>query len=421
VKILHLNTYDMRGGAARAAYRLHSGLRQTGHDSTLLVAHRSSGDPSVKRFSPPLDFSHRVRRLWRRKAIARELGRYQQSRLPGSIFTSDRSEHQADVLSQLPKVDIINLHWIATFIDYTPFFVPTIQHTPIVWTLHDMSAFTGGCHLDQGCGKFTDQCGTCPILGSSLEHDLTRQIWRRKQAIFSQLPPERFHIVTPGRWLGQEAGRSALLKRFSRTVIPNGLDTEDFAPRDQRFSRDVLGIPQDAQVILFVAEQSDEPHKGFNFLVDALRELPDQDNLLLLSLGRISPELPANLKNIHLGHISGSDRLLSLVYSAADVFAIPSLQDNLPNTVMEALACGTPVVGFAIGGIPDMVRPGITGQLAPARDVPALRAALVELLQSPDLHSGYAERCRQIAVEEYSLDRQVQNYLALYQNLCQTR
>jgi glycosyltransferase involved in cell wall biosynthesis len=414
MKVVHLSNFDDGDGASIAAYRLHRGLLHLGHDSTMLVAEKRTVDPTVQHFLPPRDLFSRLRRRLRRERITRSFGRYCNSRPTGyELFSDDRTPHGGDLLAQLPAADVINVHVIRLFADYQAFFAAIPQHTPVVRTLHDMNFFTGGCHTDEGCGKYTECCGACPQLGSHKAKDLSRRIWRRKRAGLSSIEPNRLHIVAPSRWLANEAKRSRLLQKFSITVIPFGLDTEEFSPRDKALARGMLGIPQDARIVLFVAEPITRRIKGFALLAQALNGLGDLTNLFLISVGSGQPPVKVQAPHLHLGHIRNS-RLRSLVYSAADVFVIPSLQENFPLTALEALACGTPVVGFAVGGIPEIVRTGSTGLLAPVRDVAALRITIQSLLQDSAKRAQMAADCRRIAVEEYALELQVRRYLDLY-------
>ncbi len=417
MKVVHLSTLANGNSAAVVAYRLHKGLLRLGHDSTMFVAESRSevNDPTVKFFNPPADLVSRVRRRLRRLQITRSFARYRTFRPAGyEGFTDDRSPHGADLLAQLPPCDVINIHVMFRFVDYCTFFTAVPRHTPVVRTLHDMNFFTGGCHYDAGCGKYTERCGACPQLGSRKERDLSRQIWQRKHAALSTVELRRLHIVAPSRWLADEAKRSTLLRNFPITVIPNGTDTGVFRPRDRSTAREVLGVPQDASVVLFVAQPITRPTKGFALLAQGLNELRGPTNLLLLSAGSGMPPGMVHIPHIHLGHI-GSTRLLSLVYSAADIFVIPSLQEAHGQTVLEAMACGIPVVGFAVGGIRDTIRPGVNGLLAPAEDVTALRAAICELLQDPARRWAMAANCRRIVVDEYSLEVQTQRYIKLYE------
>jgi glycosyltransferase involved in cell wall biosynthesis len=416
LRILHLSTFDTNGGAARAAYRLHTGLRRLGADSAMLVEDRRSYDPDVKLFDPPADMSRRLRRRLRKERIARAFKPCEGSRPPGyALFSDDRSRHGSDLPERLPPCDVVNLHWVAGFVDYGTFFSAVARRVPIVWTLHDMNPFTGGCHCDLGCGRHRTGCGACPQIGSGVGSDLSREIWNRKKAVFAGVEEGRLRIVTPGRWLAEEAKGSPLLSRFPITVIPNGLDTDDFAPRDRRTAREVFGIPQDGRVLLCDAGSTGQRHKGFALLREALEGMADTDGLCLVSMGSVAPEI-RKPRHIHLGHID-RDRWISLAYSAADLTVVPSLQDNFPNMALEAVACGVPVAGFAAGGIPDIVRPGVTGLLAQPGDAASLRRAITDLLEGDETRRRMAADCRRVAVEEYSNLRQARRYLDLYQQI----
>jgi glycosyltransferase involved in cell wall biosynthesis len=416
MRIVHLSTHDGGGGAARAASRLHVGLRQLGEDSSMLVRRRVGDGPNVQPFRYPMGLGARVRRVLRRWRIQHALARYTDSRPAGyEAFSDDRSDLGASVADQVPDCDVVNLHWVAGFVDYRSFFAAVPRRASVVWTLHDMTPFTGGCHYDDGCGRYRAACGACPQLGSDSAADLSRRIWRRKERALSRVPPSRLHIVTPSRWLAARVQESSLLGRFPTAVIPNGLDTVAFAPRDRRTAREALGVPADARILLFASQSIDNRRKGFALLVDALgaMALPD---LVLMSVGANAPRLDAAVPCVHFGGI-GNDRVLSLVYSAADVFVLPSIQDNLPNTVLESMACGTPVVGFDVGGIPDMVRPGVTGERAPRGDAAGFADAIRRLLCDDAARQSMAENCRRIAVEEYGLEVQARRYIKLYRSV----
>ena len=418
MKVIHVSTHDIRGGAARSAYRLHQGLQRIGWSSTMFVKEKTCPDPTILRFEPPRGLVTRLRGRVRREVIARDFLRYQASRPVGyEAFSDDRTPSQEAVLGQIPRCNVVNLHWVAGLVDITSFFPQMTQTTPVVWTLHDMNAFTGGCHYDSQCGRFAGSCGLCPQLGSSREQDLSRTVWERKNQALAACKNGSLRIVTPSRWLAEEARSSTLLSGVRVDVIPYGLDLDVFAPRDRAFSRDLLGIPQDARVIFFLAGTLDNRRKGFSLLLEALPYCAKHiDKLLLVSLGESPPKMDGGVPWLHLGSIN-DDRLLSLVYSAADLFVLPSLQDNLANTVLEAMACGVPVVSFNAGGTPDMVRPGITGQLVPAYDVSALAAVIVQLMNAPDLLRSMSAHCRRVALDEYSLTLQAQRYAELYKAL----
>jgi glycosyltransferase involved in cell wall biosynthesis len=416
LRITHINVTDTKGGAARAAYRLHRGLRRLGYHSQMLVAERSSRDPSVIAFSTsrldPL-----LRRL-RYRQLTMRYWRYWLTRPKGyDPFTGPSSPSGVTLAEQIPPDEIINLHRIADLLDYPAFFRALHDHTSVVWTQHDMNAFTGGCAYAYDCSGLHKTCGSCPQLGSDNPHDLSNVNWRLKKAIYDRLGANRLHIVTPSHWMATEAQRSSLVSRIRVSVIPNSLDTEVFSPQDRQASRREFAIPHDAHVVLFSAASVVDRRKGFQFLAQALASLDDPyGKLLLVSLGKGRPDIATSVPHLHLGRIT-DDRHLAQVYSAADLFAIPSLQDNLPNTVLESMACGTPVVGFAVGGIPEMARPGVTGLLASPQDADSLGAVITELLAQPALRAQMRVNCRRVAEHEYALEVQARRYGELYQEL----
>jgi glycosyltransferase involved in cell wall biosynthesis len=416
VKIVHFSTSDGVGGAARAAYRLHKGLLRLKQDSILSVQTRESDDPTVVGLNLSGSTVDRLRRRWRRTVIrkqARELAG--QHRAGGSYFSDDRSEHLADALRQAPACDVLNLHWVSGFLDIQTFFSSVPKSRPIVWTLHDMNAFTGGCHYDAGCGRFACRCGACPQLNSGNEQDFSRQSWNRKRAAYGSRN-SKLHLVTPSKWLAGEAQRSGLLSSVPVTVIPNGLDTEVFQPRDQKMARDLLGIPFDSQVILFLADWLGESRKGFGLLRQALERIPDKSRLTLLTIGRGATGEAFKFPTFKMEYLD-NDRFLSLVYSAADIFLLPTLQDNLPNTAVEALSCGVPVVAFDVGGLPEIIRDGVEGRLVPAGDIPAFADAIWRTLGHPETLAQMKVNARQRAVQEYEVELSAQRYVDLYQSL----
>lgn len=418
MRVTQIAAVDIEGGAARAAYRLHQELLHLGLESRMFVQYRLSPDPLVHAFKPPMDFFSRARRRLRRHRLARDFLRYRASRPPAAEhFSDDRSEHGSDPLSQLPPSDLVNLHWVASFLDYGAFLPALSRRMPVVWTLHDMSVPAGGCHYDQGCQRYAAGCGRCPQLGSTEESDLSHQIWLRKQRILRQIPSGRLHIVAPSTWIARVAAESPLTESLGVTVIPYGVDAEIFAPQDRNFARHTLGLPQDSKVILFIAGTLTDPRKGLHLLERALTEPEVIPDLFLLMAGSGDPVIRSRLPHAHVPLVR-NDRLLSVVYSAADLVVVPSRQDNLPNTVLESFACGVPVVAFAVGGIPDMVRPGITGTLVNPGDISALRRAVLELLHKPGMQAAMAENCRRIAIEEYGLAVQARRYAELYTSLC---
>ena len=429
LRIVHVSTQDATGGAARAAQRLHHGLLRLGHDSSMYVLKKHSDDPMVRSFELSRDPGTGAERRKRRQEIEEDFAGYEKSRPEiyriGDSFNDDRSPFGAEPLQQLPPCDVVNLHVISGFVDHQAFFSSVPEHTPVVWTLHDMNSFTGGCHYDYGCGKHTENCGACPQLGSEDEEDLSRQSWWRKHEVYSDIGRDRLHVVGASRWLADEARRSSLLGGFPVSTIPYSLDTQTFASRNRTAARNTLGLPQEARIVLFLTDSIVTRRKGFALLAEALNGLEDVSDVLLLSLGNNpsvleNPPIVESIPHRHLDFLD-DDYRLSLIYSAADLFVIPSLQENLPQTTLEAMSCGTPAVGFDVGGIPDLVRPGVTGELATVGDAEDLGNAIRSLLEAPEKLLEMSANCRHIVIQEYSHDVQAGRYADLYRALIETR
>ena len=415
MNIVHLNTTDIRGGAARAAHRLHQGLQNLGMQSSMFVRSKTVSRESIRSFELSCNLTARIRRRWRHQRIQWDFTKYKDGR-PNNLeaFSDDRTLFAGEVVNQCPSADILNLHWVANFVDVGAFFDQV--EVPVVWTLHDMNAFTGGCHYNMGCYRYRSACGSCPQLGSEKENDLSHSVWQRKsEAYRSAIIAGQLNIVSPSRWLAEEARSSSLLAKTPVHVIPYGLDATTFCPRETGGLYRALEIPGQHRILLFVADSSDNHRKGFEVLHEAIESLT-QDDVALISIGTGEPKIEANFPCIHLGSVQ-SDLLLSVFYSLADVFVIPSRQDNLPNTVLESMACGTPVVGFDTGGIPDMVRPGETGWLAETGNVRALRGAIEQALTDDAAREQMGRRCREVVKEEYTLEVQAKRYRQLYASL----
>ena len=417
MRVVHLSTDDVTGGAARCALRLHQGLQGIGGVESSMIVDRLRGqEPGVVAFQRPAGLLGKRRVKRRKRAVRAALDRYQPTRPDGfEPFNPDDTPYGAAPLEQAMPCDVVNLHWVARFLDVESLAGWLPPGLPAVWTLHDMHLLTGGCHYDHGCGKFADGCGACPQLGSNDPEDLAWLYWNRKRDAAHGMGPRSIEVVTPSRWLAEEAKRSGVIpEAWGIRVIPYGLDTALFAPGDRASWRSRYDIPADARVLLFVAQSVDNQRKGFSHLLAALESLGSVENLWLVSVGKGEPEIPGDVRTRHLGEIR-SDEEMSGVYGMADVFCVPSLQDNLPATVLESLATGTPVAGFRVGGIPDMVRPGETGALADDMSGEALAGAIRRVLEESD--EALRVRCRRVAESEYPLALQAERYLELYAEL----
>ena len=415
LRVVHLSTTEKSGGAALAANRVHLGLVAEGADSSMFVTKAQTGDPKVREFSVLPGAP-----AWLNRTLFRAGRRIKHSiKTDGTLFTPDRTAFGRLPLRQLPRVDIYHLHWVTDLFDFR--LLPLMaRRAPVVWTLHDMNAFTGGCHYDGGCGRFEQACGACPALVSDVPKDESYRVLRRKRKILSALPPGALTIVAPSRWLAQESSRSAAFGRFKTHVIPYGLDTHLFAPADRPAARARLGLAPEERALLFVAENFNDPRKGVIGLQPILAQIEELPRVRILTLGAGAEQHFNHPAYRHLGRLVEPAAIRD-AYAAADVFVIPSLQDNFPNTVLESLACGTPVVGFAVGGVTDAVEHGVSGLLAEAGDAAQLSSCLVELLFDDARREPMRAAARQRAVTLYSLRRQARDYLDLYGQLLAER
>jgi len=411
-----MSTNDIRGGAARAAFRLHDGLRKFGHQSSMIVSEHSSNDPDVKTFEAPANWMGLLRRRLRRSKNQRDISAYSSTRPSGyDMFSSDlRCPYGAELLLKLPPYDVINMHWIACFVNVDSFVSAVPRNVPVFWKLDDMNPFTGGCHFDHDCGKHTTGCGACPQLGSHEKNDLSSQVWTRKKAYFGKFNPDKLHLIALNQWMARQVSSSPLLRKFQVSIVPNGLDTETFAPRERAQARQTLGIPQDARVVFFAAETIDNKRKGFELLVQALAGIRNIEKLFLLSVGVVESPIELEVPHLNLGYIN-DERQMSFAYSAADVYAIASLHDNQPNTVVEAMSCGIPIAGFDVGGISELVKPGVTGLLAKGGNVGDLRNAIAELLQNDSKLESMKVECRKEVLQNFGLELQCKRYISLYE------
>lgn len=417
LSVTHVSTTDMRGGAAKSAIRLHHALGDEGVLSRMIVAQRFGTDPDIVEYNPLRPASpvlgrmfFRLCRRWNRPSIGKA----------GAYFSPEWTLTGWRLISQLPPCDLVNLHWVADLLDYRS--LPRLAaRVPIVWTFHDMNVFTGGCHYSGYCERFEHRCGSCPQLNiSSGEHDMTRRIFERKSRVFKRIPPGRLKIVCPSRWLAREAGRSSLCRNFELRVIPGGVDTHEYRPLDQAEARRRLNLPLDAKIVLFVADAVEDRRKGLGLLLDAFHGLRDIPGLLLVTLGRGASPLMSGPLFRQLGWWDDSE-MMRAAYSAANVFAVPSVQDNLPNTVLESMACGTPVAGFAVGGIGEAVVDGKSGLLAPVGDTFALTSGIRRILESQLLRHAFAAESRTRIEREYSAKLQAIRYASLYDEIIQSQ
>lgn len=415
MKVLLVNNSDRYGGAARAAYRIHTGLRSIGVNSQMLVSNKTSDDYSVV---GPVSILEKTLRPFRSKIDAFPLMFYKNRE--ESIFSlAWLYDGLASRISAI-NPDIVHLHWICRgFLR-----IETLKklHRPLVWTLHDMWAFTGGCHIDRGCDGYRRGCGKCPSLSSSKNWDLSRWVWTRKHKAWQNL---NLTIITPSRWLADCVRSSSLLGMKRIEVIPNGLDLSVFRPFNKRVAREILNLPQDKKLILFGAMNSiRDKNKGFQLLQHALRQLASNGwdgKTELIVFGASEPESAPKLgiKTLYMGTLS-DDIALALLYAAVDVYVSPSIAENLPSTIMESLSCGTPCVAFDIGGISDMIEHMKTGYLAEPFDIQDLFRGIVWVIEDNDRWHRLSCQSRKKAEREFNISDIALRYHDLYKEVLGT-
>ena len=417
LKVIHLNTYEGNGGAGKACLRLDKALNSNGVRSSVLVAyqfHESDKTRSLSNgiFGKALALFNILAERFIIKAFVKAL------KIPFSLQWFGRSViHHPDV----KNADIIHLHWINHgFLAPKQLAQLELLDKPMVWTFHDSNAFTGGCHVRYTCEHFHRQCGECPLLRYGGKNDLSHQTWMQKKKAYSHL---NFHIIAPSHWMAESVKMSSLMGARKVNVIPNTVDTQTFKPYLKSEAKKILRISSEKFVLMsgFMPSKNDK-HKGTNYLIEALEKFSKRsgirrENIELVIFGNKEnvemPEFPFH--TTFLGTIHNEEHLAKC-YSAADAFLTASLEDNLPNTVMESLACATPVIAFKTGGIPDMVKHQYNGYLADYQSAEDLANGIEWLYKTAD-QQLIQKQARQLVLTTFSPQVIAQQHAALYQSL----
>jgi len=406
VKVLHINQSDIAGGAAIAAYRLHQGLKNIGVDSRLLVPQAILNEKTTT-ILPPMSLAERVYFKLTRKLLPNNT----------NLIRSWRMLK----MDSYRQADVINLHNLHTGLYFNYLTIPRIaREKPVVFTLHDMWSFTGHCAYSYDCERWQIGCGKCPYPTTypAMQWDNSAIERWLKNRVYSQ---SKLTIVTPSQWLSNLA-QSSILGRFPIHTIPYGIDTDIFYPMDKTLSRHKLDLPTRAVVLMFGCADLQDYRKGMDLLVRLLQGLPERlkTNLTLYAMGHDSSDAGdiAGIRTVHAGYVE-NDEEKARCYSAADVFISTTRADNLPLVLQESMACGTPMLASKVGGIPDLVRDGVTGFAVAPDDEAGMLQRLVELIENAQLRQEMSAQCRQIALIEYTTEAIAQKYATLYDNLLQ--
>jgi glycosyltransferase involved in cell wall biosynthesis len=417
LKVIHLNTYEGNGGAGRACLRLSDALNASGADSHVMVYYQFKESTKAVAFSKtPFQKARAVFNILSERYMSKGLVKALKTPFSIQWFGRSIASHPA-----LKDADLIHLHWINHgFLRPKDLAALEELDKPIVWTFHDSNAFTGGCHVRYSCENFHNQCGFCPLLKISGKNDISHRNWLSKKKGYQNLG---FHIVAPSKWMAKSIKFSSLMGAREVAVIPNTIETAIFKPYVKAEAKKLLNIKPEKFVLMsgFMPSKNDK-HKGTSYLIDALNDLANRpgiikENIELLIFGNKEnaemPEFP--FKTTFLGTIS-NDTHLAKCYSAADAFITPSLEDNLPNTVMESLACATPVVAFKTGGIPDMVEHLVNGYLADYKSAEDLATGM-EWLYHEDSAAEIQKQARLTILTHFSEEVIAEKHILLYQSL----
>lgn len=409
MRVLIVNTSDRSGGAAVAANRLMMALNNHGVKVKMLVRDKISDSLTIVALpkSPLLHWNF----LWERFIIYCRLHFSRKH-----LFEIDLANTGSDItrLPEFQEADVIHLHWI----NQGMLSLGTIRKIlrsgkPVVWTMHDIWPATGLCHVTLGCRYFTSVCHQCRLLpGGGSDNDLSTSVWRKKERM---LDGESIFFVACSRWLAGEAKASGLLKGQKITSIPNPIDTHVYKPGDRMEARRRLGLKEDRQYILFASQRATNENKGMDYLIEACRQLHDLPQVTILILGghaeEVAPQL--SLDAVPLGYVNDERRIVE-IYQAADVFVLPSLSENLPNTIMEAMACGLPCVGFRVGGIPEEIDHKRNGYVAEYRNACDLANGIRWVLTSAK-SDELSRDCVRKVTQNYSQQSVALRYIDVYE------
>lgn len=419
MKVTLINTSDAGGGAPTAGMRLLKALEQKQVDVRMLVNHKRTSEGRVTGINDNFTgrlraqfnlLSERLPFIWFRAS-----SRAVRFAFSTANYGTEISKHPA-----ILNADILHLHW-------TNFGFLSIDNLeqlfqsgkPVVWTLHDMWAFTGGCHYSGECDHFVNECGNCWMLKGANKHDLSHSGWLKKLAMYKAA--NNIVFVTCSNWLAGVAKTSSLLKDFRIEAIPNPIDTDIFAPKDKPKARAKWNIDPNQKIILFGAANILDRRKGITYLVAALQILKEQ----YADLTDVAVVIFGKNKSFDVGRLPfkvyemsvvTSQQAMAELYNLADVYVTPTIEDNLPNTVMEALACGTPVVAFNTGGLPDMVDHLKNGYLAEFKSAADFAAGINYVLTSGQKNE-FAANARKKVLDNFTNDIVAKKYMAVYESI----
>jgi glycosyltransferase involved in cell wall biosynthesis len=407
-QVLFVGAADADGGAAKSMLRLFLKVKEFAPKTDLSVLVRQT---SIEGVLGPLEGTKRA--TFRKILLVLSqwpLFRYERG--TSSFFTvlGPGISRKSPLTSN--KYDLLHFHWVAkSEVNFSSFCVDK----PIVWTLHDAWAFTGGCHITRDCTRFRENCGVCPQLKSGSEKDVSNKNWQKKMKFAGR---SHLVVVSPSNWLANSARQSSIFRNVRVEVIPNGVDVETFEPMSENSVNTTRKIPSDRPKILFGAALVSDNRKGIDLLQQCLEKV-EFDCCALIFGPTVFPQITnPHVEVVNLGAIK-NEKDLAYIYSQADVFVCPSREDNLPNTVMEAMACGTPAVAFDIGGLSDLIEHRKDGFLCAPFNVDELHAGIIWVLEN-NQNSELSDLARKKVLDKFDIRVVAKQYMDLYDSLTRT-
>lgn len=413
-EVYHFCTYPTRGGAGIAADRLVRGLRNDGVQSKLVGLNPEHDSPYIEGIAYSNNILSNVRRRIRNWQLGRIPVGYEGMSSSGAVFFSDRSPNGRALCEFFQKASLLHFHWMCDLIDYGDVLEQIPRGVPLVWTLHDMGVFTGGCSYSLNCSRYEETCGECPQLESdAAKKETSRSLKRKVDAV--RKVRDNLTIVCPSNWMADKARSSSMLNGIRCEVIRNGFDLDVFNPSRRVEGRQLIGCADQETVILFVAASFDNPLKGMDTLLTAMESM-DSSTVRICYLGdKGEGHFPQHWQ--WLGKVQDEQKLAKL-YAGSDLLVVPSNADNYPNVICEALGSGVPVIGSDIGGIPELVRNGETGFLFERGRSDELGSRIQQLITDyPGGRNKWSRSCRAFAERTFELRHITEQHLDLYRSL----
>ncbi|MFA6820359.1 MAG: glycosyltransferase family 4 protein [Bacteroidaceae bacterium] len=415
MRVLIVNTFEKTGGAAIAASRLKEALINNGIKAKMLVRLKETDSLSVvglkETWMQKFNFVYERFLIWKTNHFSRE-----------HLFDIDTAVRGTDITSlpEFKEADVIHLNWINQgFLSMRSLQKIIRSGKPIVWTMHDMWTFTGICHYARDCQQFINECNSCPLLRSGGAHDLSYRVFRQKEKVLHGC---NIVFVACSRWLSDQAEQSYLLRSLRVIDIPNPISTLLFKPRDKEKSRRLCRLPLDKKLILFSAFRITSPLKGLKYFQEACQlyskaHAEMEGQIAIVAVGKDADTLIDKFPYpvYSMGYVD-DEHLMASIYDACNAFVIPSLQDNLPNTIVEAMASGVPCIATKVGGIPQMINHKENGYLAEPKEAEDIKRGMEWLFTECD-YQKVCQSARSFAIREYSEQSVAMRYIEIYNDL----